>query len=192
MVHRTTNQSGQSLLEITITVGISAMIITALVMTTLLGLRNSQLAQNQTQATKLAQEGLERVRAIRNNDNNANGMTTTIGPTAGVYHWYGTTNPVWVIDIFGNVNNPGNICKVTNCQWFFSSACQSAPANCTLITSIVGRETLNVNNFTRSVLIEDVDQPSKNPNQKRVSSIVTWNDASGTHQSQLSTYLTNY
>lgn len=71
------NETGQTLLEVTIALGIAVIIITGLTIVTLTGLRNAQYAQNQAQATKLAQDWIEQVRSIR--DQNVAG--SVCGPT---------------------------------------------------------------------------------------------------------------
>src|SRR3989344_5718486 len=56
---------GQSLIEVVISIAIAAILAISLITTTLVTQRTSQSAKNNTEATKLAQEGIERIRVFR-------------------------------------------------------------------------------------------------------------------------------
>lgn len=162
------NDIGQSLLEVTITIGVSTLIVTALVIVTVVGLKNSELSQNQSQATKLAQEGLEKVRSMKDRN-------TPICVNTAAFYWdSGSTvwnnNDLGGIDFkLGNGNGDDPNCQLTN----------QPPS-----------ETLLNNKFTRKVNIDNTADGSNG--SKKITCIVSWLDSSGSHQSQLTTYLTNY
>lgn len=59
------HKNGQSLIEVLFALGIAVVIIVALVSVTIGSLRNAQFAQNQVLATKYANEGMEKIRAYR-------------------------------------------------------------------------------------------------------------------------------
>jgi hypothetical protein len=59
---------GQTLLEVIIAITVGIIVIGALTFATISSLRNADFAQKQSQATKLAQEGIEKVRGIRDRD----------------------------------------------------------------------------------------------------------------------------
>ena len=59
---------GQTLLELIVVVTVGIVIVAALTFIIIFSLRNADLAKNQTQATKLAQEAVEKVRSIRDTD----------------------------------------------------------------------------------------------------------------------------
>src|SRR5436190_1935218 len=86
------NNRGQSLLEIVVTLGLGLIIITGISIVAINGLKNSQFSKNQAVATKLAQEGLERVRQIRSQN-----CPTSIASTNIPWYNAGTT-------IYGNSN----------------------------------------------------------------------------------------
>lgn len=69
-------KSGQSLLEVVMAMAIAVVVISGLVSAVTLAVRNSTFAKNQTLATKYAQEGLEKVRAYRDQND---WMTFTSG-----------------------------------------------------------------------------------------------------------------
>lgn len=58
-------RSGLSLLEVIISMAVSIILISGFVSAVTITIKNSQFARNQTLATKLAQEGLEKIRAYR-------------------------------------------------------------------------------------------------------------------------------
>lgn len=59
---------GQSLIEVLIALGVAALIVAAITMAVLAALNNAQFSKNQNLATQYAQQGMEVVRQIRNND----------------------------------------------------------------------------------------------------------------------------
>lgn len=59
------NQEGNSLLEVLVASTVGVLVVTALTFATIFSIRNARFAQNSAQATKLAQEGLEKVRTQR-------------------------------------------------------------------------------------------------------------------------------
>lgn len=61
---------GQTLIEILIALGIGGVIISAITVVITSGLNNAQFGKNQNLATNFAQEGMEVVRKIRNNNYN--------------------------------------------------------------------------------------------------------------------------
>ncbi len=71
------SERGQSLIELVVVVAVIVIIVGALVFATIASLRNSDLAKNQAQATKLAQEGLEKVRSLRDRNGSVQYQTGT-------------------------------------------------------------------------------------------------------------------
>lgn len=174
---KTFNQLGQALLEVTIASGLAVIIISAISVTTIIGLRNSQYAQNQIQATKFAQEGIEQIKYIQNRncpvtDQNAYQCVFSPDPT----------NPT-----------------IDNCMW---EPAASTPfvfsGNFTpTITDSVCRavasaqpEILSAKNFKRTItLSRDICDASTSTCKIKVNSQVSWTDYSGPHQSSLTTIL---
>ena len=58
---------GQSLIEVLVALAIAIVVVTAITVTSLSSLNSAQYIRDQDQASKYAQEGIEVVRAIRNN-----------------------------------------------------------------------------------------------------------------------------
>jgi len=59
------NCNGQSLIEVVISIALAAILAISLISTTLITQKTSQSAKNNTEATKLAQEGVETIRVLR-------------------------------------------------------------------------------------------------------------------------------
>lgn len=62
------NNKGESLVEVIIAATVGVLVVTALTFATIFSLRNANFAKNSAQATKLAQEGIEMVRTLRDRD----------------------------------------------------------------------------------------------------------------------------
>jgi len=179
------NEKGQSLLEVTIAIGIAVIILSTMTVITLTGLKNSQFAQNQTAATKLAQDGLEQVRATR--DQNMNGSICLSNSASG---W---SNYNWT-DLFNGTG--GFSCAITSCNFVIRTAppfcgfggatsCPGGSANCIYLKQTNQPDALN-GKFSRIIIIQDYGSTT---HQKQVTSRVTWNDTAGSHQVNLSTIL---
>ncbi len=124
------HKNGQSLIEVVVTMAIAVLIITGLVFTAGEAIKNAQFSKSQALATKYAEEGLEKIRAFRDQSTWDNFKTSC-----------STYNP-------GTVPLP----------------------------------------FTRTVNCLDEGDAEK----RKVTITVSWSDSSGSHQSQLTSYLTNW
>lgn len=165
------NQKGQSLLEITISLGLILIVVTALTITTVNGIKNSQLSQNQLQATKLAQEGLEKVRQIR--ELNCPVRLSDSGSWTE-YKWYGF-DPLLIWDkalgLTGKDFRFNTLNETPSCALSESSADSS----------------LNDPKFIRKInLITDTSARTV-----KVTSSVSWTDFSGDHKTELTTILSD-
>jgi len=197
------NANGQSLLEVTVAVAIGTLVVAALTFATIFSLRNANFAKNSAQATKLAQEGIERVRSSRDRNQCIEGLTN-------VNSWNGSTDcsavsgsgSIWTYPISGDCDKPdlpqAGFCyfkvnsttgQLTNIGFSFTPT-SSVP----LPAQAEGIPTTNPV-FKRVILLSDDLNHDKNftnddyQNQKEVTVIVTWNDFAGTHESRLTTIL---
>lgn len=163
------NSLGQTLLEVIVVITVGVIIIGALVFTTISSLRNASTAKNDAQATKLAQEGLEKVRAIRDRNGNISGGGFPADSWADPDLWSGSLS--------------ANICvapqgcffKISFADLNYLGAYQSPPT---------GGETLG--NFTRYIILSD---DANFADWKEVTALVTWIDFAGTHESRMKTIL---
>lgn len=160
------NQKGETLLELTMAAGLAVLVISALTITTIIGLRNTQLSQNQTQATKLAQEGLEHVRSIRSRNQ-------TVCLLSGPITW-------------DNLLSSAVQLNKTEFKQDVST-CDATAANLAITNS--GNPDLSPTPqlpFTRRIYLQKTDA-----NQITVTAQVSWTDYSGSHHSELITILSN-
>lgn len=157
---------GQTLLELTILIGVMLAVVAGLAITTINGLKNSQLSQNQAQATKIAQEGLENLRTAK--ERNCSVVISGVS-----YKWYGDGSLIWDI----------NVAMPTSVQVSLGSCTVSEQTN-----DNANMSATLINRFTRVITIQD---EVGNMNQKKVVSSVSWTDISGLHNSNLVTILSN-
>lgn len=159
-------QKGQSILEIIITLSVLSLVLGGLVIVVVNGLKNSQFSKNQSIATKLAEEGLDTVRSMKSKEQ----CSVMFGATA--YYW---------------INKP-------SAQLIWSQAQFSAPLAPTTYNLDPTSCNLNIStpelipnnsNFKRQITLEK----DGSSNRLKVTSIVSWNDISGPHQSKLFTIL---
>lgn len=141
-------------------------------MTTFNGLKNSQFSKNQIRATKLAQDGIDKVRIIRDRDYTVCGSVgnPTVEEWSGL--WVSGGCPVNDSCIY-SIKEGAVTCGTQTPFWLKLDSNQ---------------ETIDI--FKRKITIKDeADDPA---NRKRVIVEVSWDDFSGSHNSQLVTILTKY
>lgn len=162
-------QSGQSLIEVLVALTIASVVIGALVVATIISIRNAQFSQNQLQATKLSQDGMEKVRIVR--DRNLN------------------------VDLGGGdqpFKNLWGVNLATTCGCYFKVVSIINPITSGSeykLQAIGAAETDNLSgNFTRQILI--TDSSTSFSSEKKVRVKVSWSDLSGSHDSHLETILT--
>lgn len=180
------DENGQTLLELIVVIGVAVIVIGALVFATISSLRNAQFAKNQSQATKLAQEGIERARLGRDRNQ-------AIGGLGNVTSWNGGPSgngAIWNYQINGNCGstalNPPTYCyfNVTDQGVLnYLTASSSLPSAAEAIPPAPATAV-----FHRAIILSD---DSSYQIQKTVTSLVQWTDFSGTHQSRLTTILGN-
>lgn len=193
------NQYGQSLLEVIIAMTVGILVVVALVFATIFSLRNAAFAKNSAQATKLAQEGIERVRLGRDRDSSISilGSSVTSWNGNSVTWCSGSitikSDSIWCypIRVSGGCDNPS-----TDGKCYFNidpSGVLTPTAFAFVSTSTVPFPTLteSVSSgnqvFKRMILLSD--DASSYQNQKTATVIVRWTDFAGSHESRLTTIL---
>jgi len=164
---------GQTLMELTVVVAVTVVVISALTFATIASLRNSQFAKNQAQATKLAQEALEKVRSGRDRNLQINNLDPSVSD------W----NTIWGYQINGNC---GDVTGVPPVYCYFNASASGALNHLTPSPSIP-QAAEPIPPFKRAVILSD-DSASYDK-QKKVTVEVEWVDFSGKHQSKLTTIL---
>ena len=165
------NEYAQTLLELTIVAGLTIMVISAVSISSVIGLRNSQFAQNQSAATKLAEDGIEKIRSLRGR-NWSVCLSSVDSKRWGELYSTPSFNASEVI----LKTAPSSICPgITNGQQFLFATSASLP----------DLSPTSDSPFTRRLYLEKLS-----PNEIKVTSRVTWSDYSGSHNSELVTIFT--
>lgn len=178
---RTQNQYGQSLVELIVVTAVAVIVMGALTFATIASLRNAAFSKNQTQATKLAQDGLERMRGLRDRDSDI--ITLNIPDKSGNPGTISFAN-VWDYLISRDFCNRGG--ENSPCLFKFSNG---------VLTQINSSQDAEGTDLKRYIEIFDrsscdgISECFKF--QKEVRVVVYWLDSSGTHESRLTTILRN-
>ena len=182
MRNKSLQENGQSMIEVIVAVTVGILVVTALTFATIFSLRNASFSKNQSQATKLAQEGIEWVRTGRDRNSNINNAVNISGCT-GVRLW----SDIWSCQIQGSglCDNPGP--PVSKCYFYVNSTGQldslgSSSSFPSLAEGIPSGNPV----FRRVVILSD---DSGYATQKTATVIVTWTDFAGAHESRLTTIL---
>lgn len=165
--HNSSLESGQTLIEVLLALSIGVLIIGALSVATFVSIKNSQFSQSQAQATRLAQEGIEIVTALRDRNGEVDSVSPTFTNFSGIwsYGWGRSTS----LGFIGYFKLSPTVPKMTRFDNITTAS-----------ESLLG-------SFNRYVVIEDFAN-----NSKQVTVKVSWNDSSGYHESNLQTILTNH
>lgn len=173
------SEKGQSLIEVLVAVTVGVLVVTALTFATIFSLRNAQFAKNSAQATKLAQEGIERVRIGRDRNqcitltdvDSWNGNSSDPACSGSDSFWsYPINTNCGPNSCYFNVNSSGALNYLTSSATFPPVGTESIPPM-----------------FNRAIMI--LDDSATYTSQKTVTVIVRWSDFSGPHESRLTTIL---
>lgn len=165
-----TNQLGQSLIEVVVVIAVVAIVVGGLVFATIASIRNATFAKNQAQATKYAQEGLERVKTARDRNDASSISGLTLGGQP-VTDW--ADADLWANQITASCSP---------CYFRITSPLGNLQYQGTTPSSpeIIG-------GFSRSVILSDSANFAV---EKVVTVIVVWTDfLQKTHESRLVTIL---
>ncbi len=155
-------QTGQGLTEVLIALMVGAILVGAMVVVVITSMKNSEYAQDQTKATKYAQDALDQIRAIRDR----NGTVGCSGCTTGTFQDFFSAAPPPLPKYFT----------------ISSGALEEQPSSTPVaITGEVG--------LSREI---EVASPPGGYAGVKVTVWVYWNDSKGQHSSQLETVLTPY
>lgn len=170
---RKTKQKGQTLVELIVVIAVVIIVVGALTFATIASIRNARFSTNYAQATKLAQEGLERVRSGRDRNNLISGSFTLGSGT--VDNWQDPD--LWSNSISANC--------IPVCYFKLKNP-PSIPGE----IEFIGTSTLlaeQISSFKRSIVLSDTALSFSV--EKIVTATVSWTDFSGTHESRLTTIL---
>lgn len=162
------NSKGQTLIEMIVVISVGVLVVGGLVFTTISSLRNANFAKNAVQVTKLAQEGLERVRSIRDQDGNI-GTFTYIRD--GNQYTATKFSDLYQAPMYANCNPCNFSLNLPQNGLIFNSPPEVKAG------------------FTRKVQITDVSSGQSWQSEKNITVIVSWTDPTGPHESKLTTIL---
>lgn len=177
------SESGQAILEVLLALAIGIIIATAFVSLGAVSVRNSTFSKDQVTATQLAQEGIEAMITIRDQD--TPGAIQSMG---AVDHWTALFNPPSPI----NTCAPAGNLTTSGCSDFYlleaSCSIGTLPASQRCIkrrlisyTSSLWKLTGNYDQFARIIRITDTAVTEV----KDVTVFVWWTDVNGIHTSTL-------
>lgn len=191
------NSDGQSLMELVVVIAVMVIVIGALVFATIASLRNAAFSQNQAQATKLAQEAIERVRLGR--DRNA--AINIAGPNVTSWNGSGGNGALWNYHISGDCETKSPTKQEIEGSCYFNILADGSLQNTGFNSKImpVNAESIPAQNpvFKRAVIISDDLNDDKNfgnddyISAKKVTAVVVWTDVSGQHESRLTSIFGN-
>lgn len=159
------SDKGQSLMELMIVIAVGLIVFAALTFATITSLRNAHFSRNQLQATKYAQEGVEKVRSIRDRDGS---VVANFGTPITKF------SQLWGVKLY-------EACNPQPCQVNFLLD----PIN-NILTYDNNTEDLG-DSFQRRIIM--TDNPTDYSTKKTIIILVSWVDFAGSHQSKLATYL---
>jgi len=177
-------QSGQSLIEVVIALLVIVVVLGALVVTILTGLKNAQFAQNQVKATKYAQEALDKIRGIRDRDQD--GMVSFDNNAGGsIPDPITRFSDLWKISMI----EKGTLCVIAEGVCYLKLTTSGLQG----VVSLGKDDTSIGEGLSRIIIFKDstVATGDGGYNQeKTVIAKVVWEDSSGKHESNLETKLT--
>lgn len=171
------SEKGQTLLEVVVVIAVSVIIVGALVFATISSLRNAHTAKNQAQATKLAQEGMEKTRTSRDRGGNITGGFA--GTSWADPNLWSTNISVTTCD---SSLIPPQICYFSlNSQGelVYKGASPNPPTG----------QGETIGNFTRYIILSDEAVSSNYTKWKTLTSLVIWSDFAGPHEARMTTVL---
>ncbi|MDQ3098433.1 MAG: hypothetical protein M3Q44_01685 [bacterium] len=180
------NQEGQSLVEVVIALGIAVIIVIAFTNATITSVRNSQFSKNQNLATKYAQESLELIRAVR--DQNTSGSVTDGGSLSSWGDLWGIN--LNVVTNTGVTGMTGYCFNLNKANLTLTKRAGTTPCADTNGSGTILDENLdNLGVFYRKINITD---DGTTLTKKQISVRVYWSDNRGQHKTDVTTFLTNW
>lgn len=185
----THSNTGQSLVELVVVVAVIIIVLGAVVFATIASIRNASFAKLQAQATKYAQEGLERVRTGRDR-NPSNVISNFTLNSATVESWQ---DPDLWFQINGNCGNTA-LTPPTYCFFKLISS-SGAIQNIGVGSNVPSLAEIIPNTpFRRVIILSDSSASCATgvacyTVEKIVTVQVSWTDFSGNHESRITTIL---
>lgn len=175
MINSKLNENGQSLVEVVIALGIAVIIVIAFTNATITSVRNSQYSKNQNLATKYAQESIELIRAIRDQN--------TVGSVSG--DSINTWGDLWGMNLKNRNPTPSGYTGYC----FSLNKTELTIATRLTCTDDTDENLDGTNLFYRKINVTDDGIVLT---KKQINVKVYWSDNRGQHKTEVSTFLTNW
>ena len=184
------DQAGQTLIEVVVAIGVALVIISSLVALMNASSRRSTLARQATQASKLAQEGAEIVRNIRDV---GGGDVVRVGTS--------TSNPFCSVSPFCSWNDLYTSTQGTRTAFLQKPSDCGVTESWCLVNTQPSYENTLLGIFNRSVVISDQasasgticsDLPLPATQTKKVTVIVSWHSPIGDQERKAETCFTKW
>ncbi len=175
------SERGQTLLEMVVVIAVALLVISALTFATIASLRNSQFAKNQSQATKLAQGGIEKVRALRDRDGSVIFEYRSGGSDLKTEKFSG----LWALNMSKDCGEHACYLKLTQDPLTKTDVLRRVNDDVMEDKSDLDYE--QIDNFKRQIQISDLEVTYGV--EKTVTAVVVWNDFAGDHESRITTIL---
>lgn len=165
-------QNGQSLIEVLVVLVVATMMIVALITIILSSLKNAQFAQNQTKATKLAQDTVDKIRILRDGNKNE---TLYDGLTGYCF------NELW-----NNDSTSPFYCGADSSNYcYYELDANGSKLTLTMVNS--SKKSIG-DGFYRQIKINPFTNSTSNTEVKLIVQI-SWTESSGEHYSNIETIL---
>lgn len=160
------SEKGQSLIEVLVVLVLASMMIVALITIILLSLKNAQFAQNQTKATKIAQDTVDNIRILRDSNKNK-----SLLPNDSCF------DQLW------NIGSTDFGCGGDD-DCYYGLVTFLDPPLLRLRREVSAFKENLGDGFTRQIKVTQ-----NTPSEVKIAVDVSWTDSSGEHKSNLETYL---
>lgn len=177
---------GQTLMEVVVVSTVGILVVSALTFAVIFSLRNASFAKNQAQATKLAQEGMERIRTGRDRGDLIGNNFVIASGVPAITDWKDSN--LWSNSISANCI-PNCYFKFSGSNFQYLAASSNIPSN--------AEDLLGDGRFKRVMILSD-SSADCDPTaavvlcytvEKNVTAVVQWTDFAGSHESRLTTIL---
>lgn len=179
-------ESGQTLLEIVMALGVAGVVLGALLTVIFTGLKNTQFSQNQTKATKYAQEVIDQIRSIRDGD----GQVINLEGTQCSDSDSRSANASFTFyDLWCNQLSSFSACSgPTSPYYCYFKINKDSSGNLQLNRQdIISSKEAIGDGLSRQILM--TDSSGSFGSEKTVIVKVSWTDSSGSHESNIQTIL---
>ncbi len=194
---RKSAQGGQSLIEVVVAILIAGVVLGAMAIAVVTGLKSSDYAKNQAQATKYVQQTIDQIRTIRDNVGNvSNFLCSSNCPSASTLDCTSATSPCSFQSLFYYQFPPSgpsdyNLnCDSNGCYFKVDTSGPTLALDGITALTPVSVPIPNDPTFSQTIFLTTANSGCNH--QIDVTVRVSWVDQSGTHTAENQTVLSDY